>query len=556
VLLDAGVVSRCRRRVHLEHDTDADRSSRRAPDPGAEQRTADAAVHRRTVADELARRVPEGWAEVPAYLPAGDRARHTESLLAAGAPFIWGGLLPVDPSGGRRGGMDLLVRTGDGYVPVLVVRHKVTDPGSGARTTPLFDLAPHAARRDPLRKVRAQPRDQLRLAHAVRLLQAAGIAAPGRATGGVVGLEADVVLWHDLDARSWPGGRSAMAEYDSRFADRIAVATAAATGADPLALPSRVTECRSCPWWPTCEAAMRSARDVSLVLRGEDAMALRAVGVRTVDDLAALDVTADPPAPLAGTAFPDAVLLARAWQRDLSLVRRHSAITVPRADVEVDVDMESFGDAGAYLWGCLLTGADIGVRPGYHAFATWEPVPTADEGRSFARRGTGTSRRAGSEFPGVLLQRTGREPLDAALGRAVRRHPGGADNRRGTRVHRLDPVGGSLRRDQRGVPLRAGQGAQDHRAHRRVLLARPVGQRRELDALVPGRGRHGRRRARRHPARAAADLQRRRRPRHLHSAALDELRRSAAGALRRGPHPAILTGRQNFEEATEQPQRR
>jgi predicted RecB family nuclease len=24
------------------------------------------------------------------------------------------------------------------------------------------------------------------------------------------------------------------------------------------------------------------------------------------------------------------------------------------------------------------------VRPGYHAFATWEPVPTADEGRSFA----------------------------------------------------------------------------------------------------------------------------------------------------------------------------
>lgn len=384
MLLDAGVVSRCRRRVHLEHDTAADRSSRRAPDPGVEQRMADAALHRRTVADELARRVPEGWAEVPADLPAGDRARHTESLLAAGAPFIWGGLLPVDPSGGRRGGMDLLVRTGGGYVPVLVVRHKVTDPGSGARTTPLFDLASRAARHDPLRKVRAQPRDQLRLAHAVRLLQAAGVATPGRATGGVVGLEADVVLWHDLDARSWPGGRSAMAEYDSRFADQIAVATAAATGADPLALPSRVTECRSCPWWPTCEAALRSTRDVSLVLRGEDAMALRAVGVRTVDDLAALDVSADPPAPLAGTAFPDAVLLARAWQRDLSLVRRHSAITVPRADVEVDVDMESFGDAGAYLWGCLLTGADIGVRPGYHAFATWEPVPTADEGRSFA----------------------------------------------------------------------------------------------------------------------------------------------------------------------------
>jgi predicted RecB family nuclease len=51
------------------------------------------------------------------------------------------------------------------------------------------------------------------------------------------------------------------------------------------------------------------------------------------------------------------------------------------------VDMESFGEAGAYLWGALLTYPD-GRRegdqePGYRAFATWHPVPTPDEGRSF-----------------------------------------------------------------------------------------------------------------------------------------------------------------------------
>jgi predicted RecB family nuclease len=50
--------------------------------------------------------------------------------------------------------------------------------------------------------------------------------------------------------------------------------------------------------------------------------------------------------------------------------------------------MESFGESGAYLWGALLThpgGALPGDEPeGYRAFATWEPLPTVDEARSFA----------------------------------------------------------------------------------------------------------------------------------------------------------------------------
>jgi predicted RecB family nuclease len=61
-------------------------------------------------------------------------------------------------------------------------------------------------------------------------------------------------------------------------------------------------------------------------------------------------------------------------------------VSVPRADVEVDVDMESFGDSGAYLWGSLLSGplADaLDMPPGYRAFVTWQRLPTPDEGRSF-----------------------------------------------------------------------------------------------------------------------------------------------------------------------------
>jgi predicted RecB family nuclease len=384
VLLDGAVVTRCRRRVHLEHDPAVHGESRAGLDVAVQRRIADARAHRRAVADRLAEYHLADWAEVPAELDIEQRGSLTLELLRQGTPLVWGGVLPADTPAGRRGGVELLVRHRGGYLPVLVVRHKVTDPGCGARTSPLAQPRLARAHTDPDRKVRPQSRDQLRLAHAVRLLQAAGLAARGRATGGVIGLDADVVVWHNLEAPNWPGGHTAMSEYDTRFADRLAIAQAAATEAQPLAQPSRVTECRSCPWWLTCGPALRASRDVSMVLRGEDAVALRAVGVSTVDALAALDPAGEPPAPMAGTSVRDAVWLARAWQRDLTLVRRNQRIVMPRADVEVDVDMESFDEAGAYLWGCLLSGAEVGLPHGYQAFATWEPVPTPDEARSFA----------------------------------------------------------------------------------------------------------------------------------------------------------------------------
>ena len=358
------------------------------PDPTAEQRKSDAAAHRRAVADTLSRLVGEGWTEIATGRDTrgAERERATLAALAAGAPFVWAAQLPRDPAGGRRGGVDLLVRTEAGYVPVLVVRHKVSDPGAGALTSPLDQPVPAAGRPDDARRVRPQPRDQLRLAHVLRLLRACGHADEGLAVGGVIGLDADVVLWHDLSAPTWPAGRTALEEYDTRFADRLAVATAAAGDGPALAFPSRVMECRGCPWWPVCGAALDAARDVSLVVRGEDAVGLRDMGVRTVDDLAALDLTETD---LQLVAMPpgDAVALARAWLAGLTVVRKVPEVTVPRADVEVDVDMESFGDAGAYMWGTLLTvagDADVGQPPGYRAFVTWEPLPCDDEARSFA----------------------------------------------------------------------------------------------------------------------------------------------------------------------------
>ncbi|WP_439385321.1 TM0106 family RecB-like putative nuclease [Amycolatopsis lexingtonensis] len=385
VVLDAGAVSRCRRRVHLEHDPAMREVPLSPPDPTAQQRIDDAAAHREDIVSRLMAANPGHWVKIGRDLPAHERVERTEQAFAAEAQYIWGALLPVDLAGHRRGGIDLLVRTARGYVPVLVVRHRITDRGTGAIVTELTDLDPAHRKADDGRKVRSQPRDQLRLVHIRRMLQTLGQADEGLATGGVIGLDADVVVWHDLAAGTWPGGRSALTEYQVRFADRLAIASAAANGEEPLAEPSRVLECRRCPWWPTCEVVLTESRDVSLVVRGEDAVELRRAGVSTVDKLAALDPAGEPPAVnWTGVTFPDAVVLARAWLADLTLVRRVEAVDVPRGDVEVDVDMESFGDAGAYLWGCLLTGADIGVPQGYRAFATWDPLPTDDEARSFA----------------------------------------------------------------------------------------------------------------------------------------------------------------------------
>ena len=389
VSLDGTATTHCRRRIHLDHDPSAVSAPRALPDPALAQRRADAAEYRARMAATLAAANGPAWHAVPA--DATDRAGATAAAVAAGARYVWGAVLPPGP--GRRGHAELLVRRpGGGYVPVIVVRHRVSDPGTGALTTALPRVDPEEAAPDGRRKPRSQPRDLLRLAHLNRMLGAAGWAPPPgdrlRDHGGVVGMDADVVVWHDLHAEHWPGARSTLAEYDARFADRVAVATAAATGAPALARPSRITECRRCPWWPTCAAELEREQDVSLVVRGDDATALRAAGVTTVARLAALDPSAEPPVPIYGAPFPDLVVLARAWQRGLSVVRRVPAVPVPRADVEVDVDMESFGESGAYLWGTLLSrpgGTVAGDEPeGYRAFATWEPVPTPDEARSFA----------------------------------------------------------------------------------------------------------------------------------------------------------------------------
>ena len=366
VRLGPAAAGRCRRRVHLDADPVAARSQRSAPDDGLQLRLADGAAHREDVLEVLRSLAPEGG-------PWNPDSTERPSIVFE----------PSLRSHTRFGVPDVLLWDGDGYRPIIVRSHRTTDPGSGALVSPIGQ--PLAAEVDPRRRLRAHAADALALAHHHRLLAELGLASPA-ATGGVVGRGADdgtMIAWHQLDLP----GASVLADYDVRFADRSAVAWAAANGRAPLALASRIGECRRCSWWPVCSAELEAARDISLIAAGADVDVLHAVGVRTVDELAEMDSAAAAALPLTGLPPSAARARARAWLRQLKLVRRTEQVHVRRADLELDVDMESFLEDGAYLWGTYLTGpavAELELTPGYRAFVSWQPLPDADEGRAFA----------------------------------------------------------------------------------------------------------------------------------------------------------------------------
>src|SRR5699024_4585630 len=121
-----------------------------------------------------------------------------------------------------------------------------------------------------------------------------------RVRGGIIGRggpaadagwdDGTLIVWHELGSGGATGaGRSVLTDYDARFADRYAVASAAAAGRPALAQPSRVAECRRCPWWPVCGPELEAAHDVSLLVAGSDVDALHGAGLVTYDDVAAMD---------------------------------------------------------------------------------------------------------------------------------------------------------------------------------------------------------------------------------------------------------------------------
>ena len=482
-------------------------SRRRAPrgddaDPGVAMRRADAAAHRADLAArwaELLGRALDGGA---AGVRLARRARRPPQALLVGsdapAPdFVGGAELPGrrGPPGRRRGaGARRAGRPGVG----LVARSSscaTASPIPAAARSPPRSRRPHPGGRGPRRHAPGPHGHARRAASGPPAPHVArrGPGAPREPGGAGLGRASSASTPTSWCGSTWrrpsgSGGRSALETYDRRHADRArgrrgrppaarprspsprASPSAAAAPGGRRARPRCGRSTTSASWsgaTPRCGCAARASPRCASSRRSTP---------RSGCPARAPDEAADPvgDGALEGADLVEAVALARAWRRDVPLVRRVRRPTVARGEVEVDVDMESLGEDGAYLWGALLSGADIGLEPGYRGFVTWDPLPTRDEGRSFGEFWTWlTDVRArcaerGLDAARLLLQRAGREPLAARLRRALRRHGRRAAGVGGRGVHRLRRVDRPLPRRQRrrssARTARASSGSRRRRA--------------------------------------------------------------------------------------------
>jgi predicted RecB family nuclease len=375
--------------------------------PEIERRRHEADQHRRDVFERLVALHP-GAVTATGHV-------HTAELVHEGVELILNARL-ADTQARRTVTSQAYVRVGRvddrfTYAPLVIKNHEVTEAaasrqlmeGSLERLVPSDVVVREGL---GLRSSATVRRDVLMLDGATRVLQAFDAADP--LTRGAL-VDRNGRLWW-LDLASPALSRSNLGAYDGFFRERVVALSALdewfdVGGAFPTS-PYWHRECLTCEFSEHCQVELEAIDDVSLTRFTSigQQFALREHGVRTRDQLARLDpiraqsarsrpVSVDPNVAVEdrlGRKFDrldELIYRARAHVRDSALrILDPSLMGCPTADVEVDVDMESYDDV-TYLWGANVTlnaPAD-GARAGYITFAEWGELSLESEARNFAR---------------------------------------------------------------------------------------------------------------------------------------------------------------------------
>jgi hypothetical protein len=339
---------------------------------------------------------------------------HVKQLIGDGAELILQPRLVDSDTARRSTSVQAFIRVGRSnehfsYAPLVVKNHEVVELASTRRLLEgaLDRILPSDAEVHEGLGLRSTPtvrRDGLLLAGALRILESFGAADPGN-RGAVVD-RASRLWWLELGTSANP--RSNLKAYDALYLERLDVLRRLDDwfdeGGDFPTNPYWHRECLTCQFSEHCEEQLESTDDVSLTrfTTFDQQLALREQGVHTRTQLARLNPAL---AQQLRSALTDKQLrgpeveLSRKIERLDELIyraRAHvhqsslrlldpQAMGCPTADVEVDIDMESYNDA-TYLWGASVTVHSYieGIVAGHRAFAEWGELTRVAESANFA----------------------------------------------------------------------------------------------------------------------------------------------------------------------------
>lgn len=330
-----------------------------------------------------------------------DSEATTRDAMERGDEVIIGPTLPVIQHRGGR--PDILVRHGEtqmpngkwAYLPVDVKNSKPLEGTAKAVTWRTSSVSvPSLVNSKPLELGSGKPKREhsLQLAHYWLMLEELGhaptdIAPIGGTLNPLPGFdESDLaIVWRDLD-----GGRESLIEFvEVEWRRRWEAINAVRDGGDPITRPFLRKECESCHWRDHCNAVLEAEQHVSLLQGVGEASVLKlaSIGIHTIPQLASVNLSDDGRDDVLQekliTRGVDTARVLLSGVKTPFMMRGQKPEPVPRADIEIDFDIEN--DDIVYMYGLYVSNGQSGSSsPIYRSFHSYDRSDLTVEGRLLA----------------------------------------------------------------------------------------------------------------------------------------------------------------------------